>query len=97
MDRAQIDLAEQVASGQDFDLWSTDYYQAWKRRKEGKWSERSIRRFVQMKADMLVSVRAAGLRDPLVVYKEGLKLSDGGHRLSLLRAMGHGSAIVREI
>ena len=97
MDRAQIDLAERVASGQDFDLWSTDYYQAWKRRKEGKWSERSIRRFVQMKADMMVDVRANGLRDPLVVYKEGLKLSDGGHRLSLLRAMGHGSAIVREI
>ena len=98
MGLAQVDLAEQVASGQEFDLWSTDYYQAWKNRKGGDWSERAIRTFVQMKADMMIDLKTTGLKDPVVVRREEdkLKLSDGGHRLALLRAMGHSSVIIRE-
>ena len=94
---AMIDLAEQIAGGQEFDPFATDYYQAWKERKKGKWSEKTLRTFVQMKVDVMAGVKATGLKDLLIVQREGLKLSDGGHRLMMLQALGHRSAIVREI
>ena len=94
---AMLDLAGRVAGGQDFDPFTTDYYRAWKERKVAKWSEKTLRTFVQMKADVMTDVRLTGLKDPLVVQRDGLKLCDGGHRLAMLEAMGYRSAIVREI
>jgi hypothetical protein len=96
MHEAQADLAKRIASGEEFDLFATDYYQAWQTRKTGDWSERAIRRFVQLKADVMVDVRDNGLKDPILV-DAGLQLADGGHRLLMLKEMGHKSVIVREI
>jgi len=94
---AMADLAEKVAGREDFDPLDTDYYHKWKARKEGKWSERTLGRFVQMKVGVMESVRDDGLRDPIIVQRDGLQLSDGGHRLAMLVALGHTSAIVREV
>jgi hypothetical protein len=43
------------------------------------------------------SIKDEGQRDPLVVYKPDLRLSDGGHRLVMMEALGYTSAIVRPI
>lgn len=81
----------------DFDLFETGYYDMWAKRKAGKWSERALRRFVLMKVDVMRSVMVDGLRDPLIIQRDGMKLSDGGHRLAMLKALGHTSVIVRSV
>jgi len=93
---AMMDLAERIADSGEFDLHETDYYKRWEERK-GRWSIKTLRRFVGMKFDVMKSVRDDGLRDPIIVQRDGLKLSDGGHRLVMLRALGYKSVIVREV
>lgn len=66
-------------------------------RKENKWSEKTLRTFVQWKVDALESVRDDGLKDPIIIQREGMKLCDGGHRLSMLEALGSKTVIVREV
>lgn len=96
MHKAMVDLAQRVASGEEFDPFSTAYYHRWRERKAKKWSEGTTRRFVQMKTDVMRGVMEDGLMDPIVVTKDGLRLCDGGHRLVMLRVLGYESAIVRE-
>jgi glycosyltransferase involved in cell wall biosynthesis len=96
MHMAMVDLAGRLTEGEGFDLWETDYYKRWKERK-GKWSEKTLRRFVTLKANVMADVWADGLKDPIIVQREGLRLSDGGHRLVMLKALGYKSVIVREV
>lgn len=93
---AQRDLADRVASGEDFDLFDTDYYRSWRDRKSGKWSDRTLRHFVGLKANVMKDVRDNGLKEPILVDKH-LRLADGGHRYSIIKALGHDSVIVRVI
>lgn len=95
MRQAVADLAEQIAAGDAFDLFATEYYDLWKKRKEGRWSERALRTFVNLKASVLEDVKVNGLKDPILVERKGLRLADGGHRLVMLKALGHESVIVR--
>jgi hypothetical protein len=97
MEQAKERLAHLITLGKADDLLSTTYYREWAKRKAGQWSERTLRRFVQMKADVMRSVMLDGLRDPLIVQQDTMKLSDGGHRLAMLRALGHTSVIVRPV
>jgi glycosyltransferase involved in cell wall biosynthesis len=113
MQVAMVDLAQKIASGEEFDLTATDYYKRWvdrKRRRqvlegeeygkneESAWSQRTLNFFTGLKRDTLTSVYQDGLKDALIVQREGLKLSDGGHRLALLAdALGHKTVIVREV
>jgi len=97
MGQAVADLAQKIAVGGDVDLWSTDYYLQWLGRKQGKWSERTARRFVQLKADVMTSVVTNGLLDPIIVQRDGLKVSDGGHRLAVLKALGYKNVFVRQV
>lgn len=94
---SMMDLANKIASGNPFDLFDTEYYHRWTKRKKGKWSERTTRGFVQMKADNMESVMRDGLMDPILVEKDTLRLCDGGHRLAMIRTLGLQSVIVREI
>ena len=72
----------------------TAFADAWRARKPG-WKERVLRRFVETKVAVMQDVVENGLRDPLLVQRGTMKLSDGGHRLAVLKAQGHTSAIVR--
>ena len=91
------ELARQVAENENIDPFETDYYKKWVERKAGKWDSRLIRKFVQDKYNLMLDIKANGLRDPLVLQGKEEKLSDGGHRLAILKALGHKSVIVRKI
>jgi len=95
MRAATMALAQLIATGQPFDSMATDYADRWKERKWGDWSEKTRRRFISLKVDVMESIRDVGQMDPLIVQREGLCLSDGGHRLAMLKALGYESAIVR--
>lgn len=95
MHEAQLDLAQKILAG-DLDLFDSDYYKAWRRRKKGKWSERTTHQFTTLKADMMKDVMDNGLKDPILV-DHGMQLCDGGHRLVMLKAMGHESVIMRVV
>jgi hypothetical protein len=95
--RRMEELAGMIASGDDFDLFSTSFYERWAAEKEGKWNEKTLRRFVRLKFDMMRSVMEDGLLDPILVERDSLALCDGGHRLTMIKALGYKSVIVREI
>jgi hypothetical protein len=97
MHAAMMALAQLIATGQPFDAMTTDYAQQWRKRKAGAWSDRVLRRFVNLKCGVMESVRDVGQIDPFIVQRETMKLSDGGHRLCMLKAMGYKSAIVRPV
>ena len=97
MEMAKAELARQIAQGEEFDLYQSEFYRCWEQRKGGKWSPRVIRRLVQLKADVMRGVMVDGLRDPLLVGGNDYMLIDGGHRLAMLKALGHTSAIVRQV
>ena len=88
-------FAEQIGAG-DIDPFITDYYLRWAERKQGRWSTRTIRKFVKGKYDMMVSVRDNGLKDPIIIDQDN-RLCDGGHRLAVLDALGYESVIVRRV
>ena len=91
------DLARQVAENENIDPFETDYYEKWVERKKEKWDDRLIRKFVQGKYNLMLDIKENGLRDPLVLQGKEENLSDGGHRLAILKALGHKSVIVRKI
>jgi glycosyltransferase involved in cell wall biosynthesis len=95
MREAVTDLAQRIASGESFDPFESAYAQAWRERKHGKWSERTVRKFVKLKVEVMRDVTDNGQRDPLIMHRDGTRLSDGGHRLAMLKALGYTSAIVR--
>jgi hypothetical protein len=94
--RSMAGIAKMVRHD-DFDPMNTEYATLWRERKANEWSERTLRIFVNGKWNVMRSIRDEGQRDPIIVQRDGLKLSDGGHRLAMLKALGYQSAIVREI
>jgi hypothetical protein len=97
MFQAMTDLVEQISVDDNIDPLETEFYQRWQERKKGEWRDKMIVDFVQKKAAMLYDVKQNGIKHPFIIRKEGQWLYDGGHRLALLKALGHKSAIVREI
>jgi hypothetical protein len=90
-------LTERLAAGEEnIDVTTTALYADWAKRKS-RWSARALRRFVQGKHDLAKSIIENGLKEPILVQKDTLKLSDGGHRLVILKTLGHRSVIVREL
>ena len=87
-------LAALVRDNDNIDPFDTDYYKAWVERKRGRWSSKKIRMFVKDKFDLMISIKENGLIDPLIVQQDN-KLSDGGHRLAVLKAFGYKSVLVR--
>ena len=94
---AVSDFAKQIAEDESIDPFDTDYYRKWVERKKGRWSDRMIKKFVRDKYNLMLDIKANGLRDPLILQGKEEKLSDGGHRLAILKALGHKSVIVRKI
>lgn len=92
---AMYDLAAK-AKNNELSVYETDYYKQWLARKKGRWSKKFIDRFVLKKFNIMCDVRDNGLKDPLVV-RGGNKLCDGGHRLSIIKALDYKTVIVRVI
>jgi SAM-dependent methyltransferase len=90
------DLAKQIITNRNIDPFATDYYDVWVQRKKGRWSMRQIRKFVQDKFNLMLDVMDNGIKDPLIIQSDG-GLSDGGHRLVILRALDYKSVIVRRL
>jgi hypothetical protein len=93
---AIMDLAHKVAEEGELDPFQTDYYNKWVNRKKDKWSDSFIREFVTNKYKMLLDVKENGLKDPIIIQKDG-KISDGGHRWAILKALNYKSVLVRRI
>jgi len=93
---AMRNLAAQVINNRNINPLETDYHSLWIQRKRGRWSERQTQKFVKNKFNLMVDIMDNGLKDPLIIREDG-KLSDGGHRLEILRALDYKSVIVRRI
>lgn len=90
-------LTERLMAGEEnIDVSTTALYADWAKRKP-RWSDRTLRQFIQRKHDMTKSVIEDGMKEPILVQKDSLKLSDGGHRLVILKTQGYQSVIVREL
>ncbi len=96
MFKAKVALAELAVKNDKIDLTKTDYFQQWVNRKKDKWSSKLIKEFVTDKFNRMVDVRKNGLIEPLIIQSNG-KISDGGHRLVMLKALNYKSTIVRYI
>jgi len=90
------ELTQQVLRGEEINLRETALYKDWKERKPN-WSDRTLRVFAQGKLNLIKSLIEDWPRDPILVQKDSLLLSDGGHRLVILEELGHKTVIVREI
>ena len=93
MDKAKRKLADKLAMNDDVNMEETDYFAEWVARKPD-WGQDRIREFVQDKMDLMLDVKHDGLKEPIVVKMYG-QICDGGHRLAMLRALGHQDVIVR--
>lgn len=94
MQDAMEDLARRVVAGQPFEVRDTPYWREWAARKAGLWKEHHLESFVAGKLAHMQDVKRRGLIDPLIVQRDG-RLSDGGHRLAVLKALGQQTALVR--
>ena len=90
------ELANEIINDDNIDPLETKYYEKWVARKNNVWNDKTIKKFVTDKTKLLIDIKHNGLRDPLIVQKDN-KLSDGGHRFSMLKAMGYKSVIVRRV
>lgn len=90
------DLTERVIAGDDIDIVDTEFYREWKRRKP-RWAERTTRVFCQGKLDLVRGIVKDGLKDPILVQKDTLKLADGSHRIEVMDVLGYKTIIAREL
>ena len=96
MQLLQYELADMIAQDKVGEVRDLSFYQRWMERKAGKWTEAQVVEFILEKIQVMQSVMNDGLREPLLIQANN-RLSDGGHRLAMLRALGHKSALVRWI
>ncbi len=89
-------FAEQVIADDNIDPFTTQYYLKWAERKQGRWTTKTIRRFVDGKYKMMLDIKENGLKDPIIIDSEN-RICDGGHRLVALEALGYKSVIVRRV
>jgi len=89
-------LVQQVLNGDKINIRETDLYRDWEERKPG-WSDKTLRFFCNGKLDLVRGFIEDWPKDPILVQKDTLLLSDGGHRLIILEELGYKSVIVREI
>ena len=90
------ELTRQVAAGEKIKIPETALYEDWKKRKPN-WSEKTLRVFCQGKLGLIKNLIQNWPKDPILVQKDTLLLSDGGHRLVILEELGYKTVIVREI
>jgi len=90
------ELTRLIVQGQEYKVEETLFYKDWKKRKSS-WSDGTIKRFMQTKVELIKSYIEDWPKDPLIVQKDTLKLSDGSHRIAILDELGYKSVIVREI
>jgi len=89
------ELAKMARNGNSY-VQDSDYYKMWVNRKEGRWDAATLDKFVCDKYKTMIEIRDSGLKEPLVVRK-GNKLCDGGHRASMMKALGYETVIVRRV
>ena len=90
------ELAEEIAKNDKIVMEETSFYKKWARRKHIEWSEQKLKDFVQNKIDLMFDVKNNGQKEPILVKMSG-QICDGGHRVAILKALGHKSAIVRYV
>jgi len=90
------ELTKQVMAGEEINMPETTLYKDWCKR-QPSWSKRTLGVFFQGKLNLIRSLIEDWPKDPILVQKDTLKLSDGGHRLVILETLGYKSVIVREI
>jgi glycosyltransferase involved in cell wall biosynthesis len=89
-------LTARVLAGDEIVLEETAFYADWRQRKP-RWRDKTLRVLCQNKLNLVRSMIEVGQKDPILVQKDTLKISDGGHRLAILEALGYTTVIVREI
>jgi len=89
-------LTERVLAGDEIDLQDTVFYRDWRERKP-RWRDKTLLALCRNKLGLVRSMIEVGQKDPILVQKDTLKISDGGHRLAILEALGYTTVIVREI
>jgi len=93
---AVSELANEIKDNDDINPFETKYYKKWVARKNNIWNDKTIKKFVADKTKLLIDIKNNGQRDPLIVQEDN-KLSDGGHRLAMLKALGYKNVIVRRV
>ena len=88
-------LAKEVAQNDTINVLNTEFYKEHIDRRDKK-RHKNARKFVQEKIDVMYDVKHNGLKEPLLVQLSG-QISDGGHRLAILKEMGYKSVMTRII
>lgn len=95
------ELGDLVANGEPIVLAETSYFKEMQRRKDHRWGEEAVIRYVTEKIAMMADVRDHGLQEPILAHPtdhwRSRHLVDGGHRLVLLNGLGHTTALTREV
>lgn len=96
MQKAVDDLALKLTTTGFEKIEELEYHKAWVDRKKDKWTPGKIDNFVIDKIRIMTSVKKNGLYDPIILQRDN-KLSDGGHRLAMLKALGYKTVLVRRV
>lgn len=96
MKRQMYELAQDIVDRKNIIPQETSYYKTWVKRKEGRWTEGRILKFVEDKIEMMIDVRDNGIKDPILMKMYGQN-ADGGHRLIMADLLGYKSVITRII
>ena len=90
------ELVRDIAENDIIKLEDTSYHKAWKARMSAHWSDKRIYDFVKSKVDLMYDIKKNGMKDPIIVQQDH-KIIDGGHRIAILKGLGHESIITRTI
>ena len=67
-----------------------------KKKPQDRWSDEQIRAHVQRRLDLVRDIMENGVKEPLLVRPDR-QCIDGGNRAAILKLLGYGSVIVRQI
>jgi len=60
------------------------------------WTEKELHDFFRGKINLYKNVKEDGLKQPIIINKEG-RILDGNHRFMMLKHLGHETVLVRRI
>ena len=96
IEKEKYQLAKEICSNETVDYINTDYYKKWQQRKPN-WNKDKLNKFVEEKYKLMLSVKTNGLFCPIIIQEDNNLLSDGGHRLSVIKTLNYKTVIVYKI